>query len=87
MVVPRGPKSPWQGSRDPRQALLPGRHEQMDGHGRDLSHLGPLGQSIHLASRLHLPLEALEEARLVRKAGGEQAEIKGRDWDWWAYLL
>lgn len=72
MAIPRGPESPWQGSRDPRQAPLPGRHEQTDWHGRDLFHLTPLGQSSHLASHLHLPLEALEEARLVRKAGREQ---------------
>lgn len=36
----------------------------------------PLGLSSHLASHHCLPLEALEEARLVRKAGGEQDVIR-----------
>lgn len=78
MAVPRGPESPWQGSRDPRQAMLPGRHEQTDWLRRNLFHLGPLGQSSHLAFCLHLPLEALQETRLDRKAGREQGGIKKR---------
>lgn len=54
------------------------------GMGEIFSISSPLGQPNHLVSHLHLPLEALEEARLVRKAGWGKEE---RDWEWQAYLL